>query len=566
MSASTCLGSASRHVGTREFSRCLLAAAAPIWSSYKKQEANGTPNSLKVGVCVSGGPDSMALAYLLHSASNHSEPILPRFAIEAFIVDHGLRSESRDEAIDVHAMLESMEIPCNVLTIKWPAGVHPQRMRGLEEQARSRRYQIIAETSLGMGCSHLFTGHHRDDQTETLLMRLLQGNKRNVLGMRGMTASTTVPCCHNIFGARPWSVTAKTSVPSQLQSGAVFSWPENVQDGMHLHRPLLDFTKQQLVATCRHFRIPYVTDRTNADPSYATRNAVRLLRSHRIPTSLQSTRLAMTLQRATELALKIEVEARDFARTLSKLCMISQIGVFQFSIEHSISRTNMLGFRYFMARILSLVSPNDPENVPTLLSADAAECLGRAVSSQSHLHPEYLEQVVLGNLVLLRAVDEADPDGRYTRRKFLIRQPMRQSEIVQNHKQFDLDQSKLVSGVNQMYFSERILWDNRFWIQVSASEQELIARIEVRTFLKKDYARLEQSEKQTLNERLAEFIPRSLVANVRFTLPVLALRGSDTLIAFPSLDLPIGMCDILRWQVRYPRDKRVLDFFHVPTK
>ena len=85
---------------------------------------------LKVAMAVSGGRDSMALLYLMNT-------VVRRYNIEpiVFTVDHGIRSESRDEALFVKETAEALGLECHVLSLK---GLEKDNS-SLQEKAREKR-------------------------------------------------------------------------------------------------------------------------------------------------------------------------------------------------------------------------------------------------------------------------------------------------------------------------------------------------------------------------------------------------------------------------------------------
>lgn len=133
----------------------------------------------RLGIAVSGGPDSLALLLLAAAA----RPGL----IEAATVDHGLRTESADEADMVAAVSERLGVPHAILRIEWD--VPPDT--AIQEQARQLRYGALARWAYDAGLDGVATGHHLDDQAETLVMRLARG--AGVRGLGGMRASARVP-------------------------------------------------------------------------------------------------------------------------------------------------------------------------------------------------------------------------------------------------------------------------------------------------------------------------------------------------------------------------------------
>lgn len=132
----------------------------------------------RLAVAVSGGPDSLALLLLAYSAYPGR--------VSAATVDHGLRPAGRDEARAVERLCLRIGVPHRTL----PAMVEPAG-EGLQSAARAARYAALAGWMDGEGLELLLTAHHRDDQAETLLMRLNRGS--GVAGLAGVRAVGAVP-------------------------------------------------------------------------------------------------------------------------------------------------------------------------------------------------------------------------------------------------------------------------------------------------------------------------------------------------------------------------------------
>ena len=137
------------------------------------------PPGRRIGVAVSGGPDSLALLLLAAAA----RPGL----VEAATVDHALRPESRVEAEAVAALCERLGVPHSILTAEWKE--KPET--AIQDRARKVRYSLLSQWAIDHKLPALVTGHHLDDQAETLLMRLLRG--AGVKGLAGMRRLAPVP-------------------------------------------------------------------------------------------------------------------------------------------------------------------------------------------------------------------------------------------------------------------------------------------------------------------------------------------------------------------------------------
>jgi tRNA(Ile)-lysidine synthase len=133
----------------------------------------------KIGIAVSGGPDSLALLLLAAAA----RPGL----IEAATVDHALRPESRAEAELVAGICEKLGVPHSILTVEWKE--KPET--AIQERARNARYGLLGRWAQEKGLRALLTAHHADDQAETLVMRMLRG--AGVKGLAGMRRLARLP-------------------------------------------------------------------------------------------------------------------------------------------------------------------------------------------------------------------------------------------------------------------------------------------------------------------------------------------------------------------------------------
>ena len=118
--------------------------------------------------------------------------------IAAATVDHGLRAASAAEAALVAAICGSLGVPHAVLSAIVAAG-------NVQAMARAARYAALASWAARAGLAALATGHHADDQAETLLLRLMRGS--GVAGLagvraRGLVPGTQLPLLRPVLGFR----------------------------------------------------------------------------------------------------------------------------------------------------------------------------------------------------------------------------------------------------------------------------------------------------------------------------------------------------------------------------
>ena len=135
--------------------------------------AGPVTRSDRIGVAVSGGPDSLAL--LLLALGTFGEQV------EAVTVDHRIRPESAGEVRFVADICATLDVPHTALQLlRKPVGGN------LSAKLRELRYAQLREWATRERIDWLMTGHHADDQRETLLMRL--NRAAGVGGLAGIRA------------------------------------------------------------------------------------------------------------------------------------------------------------------------------------------------------------------------------------------------------------------------------------------------------------------------------------------------------------------------------------------
>ena len=119
----------------------------------------------RIGLAVSGGSDSVALAFLL-TKGGKKRNAAKRFVI--LHVDHGLRPESKEEYHFVRALAKRLGIPFKGTHAK----VVKHKGESLEMAARRVRLSFFAKCMKTLKLDAIATGHHMDDVAETFLMKL----------------------------------------------------------------------------------------------------------------------------------------------------------------------------------------------------------------------------------------------------------------------------------------------------------------------------------------------------------------------------------------------------------
>jgi tRNA(Ile)-lysidine synthase len=152
-----------------------------------------------IAVGVSGGADSMALALLLQRWVADRGGTL-----QALVVDHRLRSSSTAEAIEVQARLARLGIAGRILT-----RTGPPPSSGIQATARAARYALLERATAAAGFLHLAVAHHRQDQRETMALRLAAGSgPRGAAGMAPVRELDRVRLIRPLLGVEPQRLAA----------------------------------------------------------------------------------------------------------------------------------------------------------------------------------------------------------------------------------------------------------------------------------------------------------------------------------------------------------------------
>ena len=164
-------------------------------------------------VAVSGGSDSLALAYaLIKEAPNLAITLI------AVTVDHQLQSGSGDQAKKVQEQLKAMGYQ-EVIIEK----VSVVEKSGIEADARTARYAALDAIAHAFGATQIFLGHTRDDQAETVLLGLARGS-----GTRSLSGMATV----NGKYARPFLQLTRVQTVAACAEAEITIWndPHNANE------------------------------------------------------------------------------------------------------------------------------------------------------------------------------------------------------------------------------------------------------------------------------------------------------------------------------------------------
>ncbi|OQD81486.1 hypothetical protein PENANT_c027G03450 [Penicillium antarcticum] len=465
----------------------------------------------RIGIAVSGGADSMALAYLCKQLERSPE-LSGAIYVTAFVVDHRARPESTDEAQKVAGWLRDMDIKTHVLRLDWSRyttgknQTYPKSEASVpmpsafETHARRLRFQALGSACQRFRIGTLLLGHHQDDNVETTIWRLSSGARG--LGLGGIPEVARIPECHGLYGVsesgsilsmplKPGTIPeTKIRFIGRSQGTVTFPdtslEPENdkpescfsptpsyiASGGIFLCRPLLSFPKTSLVETCRMNRVPYVSDPTNFDPTLTPRNAIRsLVSSNSLPRALQSQSILSLIRSSKDLL----EDSNELSNTLlSSQCRLLEFNpgagsaVIQFltpsleSIDPQIASLSAFQTRQIqtlvLRRITELVSP----------FPDSHFALRSYEPMVSRVFPD-------ADISRSTTTTTTTNEGEHKKQAFtlggVLFQPLTNEE---GHNIWLLSRQPFMKGrdpVKRLYvpprgeFTPWSLWDNRYWLR-----------------------------------------------------------------------------------------------------
>ena len=567
----------------------LLGSLKPFIQNIR-QSSERLPR-VEIGLCVSGGPDSMALASLMSSLTKDDlgfniKPI-------GLIVDHNARPESADEAKLVSERLSKLGIRSHISKIPWTHR-NPLRMPNFESEARDRRYHELTLTAKELDIRHLFLGHHRDDQIETLMLRLIRNKEPSFLSLRGMDADGPISASHAIYGARHgMTPVAMKDLLQSLESdaqpgqilksfvmqpnppltvnarvGQIMALPPN---GIEIHRPLLEFSKAELLATCDAHSIPYLKDKTNDDPQFTTRNAIRFLRTHPLPRALQDHSLGRLAEISRSHFVKLEARIADHLQKIFIFVLDLRVGTAIIRLPKDFVKLavdDKPAAAGVLTQLCHLVTPIRANKTQTLADKGQLDLLAKHVNSR-FWGSESNENAP--SFCCAKVQFEGIRPGSYTQGDFtfwrLSRQALRPEELVRT--KLTLAAAMTPEEDHQHMrkrerSSEWVFYDNRFWIQVTTSEKRTVQHLVIRPFHARDWESLGNNFAKQASKNYRGIMSNIAPGKLRYTLPVIEFKGCP--IAFPTLsddvhatkDLKtwskgLGRQDIpsIKWQVNY---------------
>lgn len=498
------------------------------------------------GLAISGGVDSMALGRLCQQANEPGSAVADtlsrlsgsafRASFTGFIVNHKLRTGGAEEARDVSTELARLGIESDILDLDWGCYGNPLSSSNVESIARRLRYQAIARACRERRITTLLLAHHRDDQAETVLMRILSNYRGS--GLRGMRSEAAIPECAGIYGV---DHSGDGFVNACNDRSETFANNIAIESGgVRIARPLLGIDKDQLVGLCKRDGVRWFEDPTNADRTMTVRNTIRwLLRTDDLPQALRKDRLlAIAAQKADEEVKRETKTGELFGRI--PINLDTKSGEARFEIPQEVMSTtdsDPTVRAMLLRKMVATVTPS-----PTLSLQEIAAHTFRILiplDTETGDPPAAVRRSQIAGADIHAYQSDSGPIEIEINRAM----PTSREKVVLRTRLWPPPNasSAPTDGVS---WPDWRLWDGRYWMRVLAPSDRTTARITAiwaRFLEKNDVTNLRKSlSREELKELEGSFAGAKGVR--RFTCPVIVAKQEDgsgeeseQVVALPSL-------------------------------
>ncbi len=279
---------------------------------------------LPAALAVSGGADSMALMVLFAEWRARGGHDISRDTV--LTVDHGLRAESRAEAEIVAT--EARAFGYRHATLVWR---EDKPVTGIQQAARRARYRLMGAYMHAHRVPLLLTAHTRDDQAETLIMRLARGS-----GLDGLAAIA------------PSVDLADLDRDAAREHGVI-----------SVVRPLLDVPKARLVATLSARGLAWIEDPSNQSPAYE-RARLRAARAGFAALGLTDAMLALSARRLQRARRALDAAADRFCDCATGAVIADATGTFVVDLARLRAEESEIALRVLERTIAAAGGSDEP--------------------------------------------------------------------------------------------------------------------------------------------------------------------------------------------------------------
>jgi tRNA(Ile)-lysidine synthase len=400
-------------------------------------------------------------------------------------------------------------------------------------------------------------------------MRMINGHR--MFGLRGMKRDSDIPECHGMHGIHESGALASRADQTMAESVHVLRRGHDTRrnrpttkiplatemGGVRVYRPLLDFTKDRLVDTCKAAKMEWFEDHTNKDPTITMRNAIRYMYSaHKVPAALAPPSILSISAKFEKKYVHLQKVANSLFEAANKLFM---------------TRSGTMRIQFPDLRLLeSSLSSDEINLVASLLLRQAISF----VTSREHarlqsLHgsvdrvfPEIAKDIEPSQPIIFTVSgahfkplppSSSEQDAKVKVEWLVSRQPYASTGS-------DKPDIKLTTseGLHQDHsWTPWMLYDGRFWFRIRQLTSTPFALRPLQKEHLADFtACLGGRDQLYLKETLRKLAP----ADVRWTLPAIVRQELDSkdskevVVALPTLDLAVkGARNLVEWEVRYKK-------------
>ena len=583
----------------------------------------------------------MAMAFLFSSLlrTHRGIKIADNPADTAFgiIIDHKIREESTPEASRVAQELKRLGVKAVIKPVNWKdatrEGQEPGSLTNVESLARTLRYRMLGSTCSYLNATSLFFAHHRDDQYETVLMRHMSGH--GYRGLQGIREANAIPECYDLHGVyksgllddqsqrhpflsfKPpnkemkrlrWTLKDRSEtdpwdslrthlgindmsshfpghINREIDPRRPYLTPLNCEDGgISVYRPLLEFDKDRLIATCGANNVKWFEDPTNADTSLTPRNAIRHTDQESLPEHLRKPAILAMSRNAKK---RVKLEEAEAQRWLTREAVIQDfdpnagtmlielppIGtstlVFTRRLHYHARRKARRPHERVVAatalrKMIGFVTPE--VHAPSVANFDnVVDRLFPELSPQKAGNGE-ISAFSIAGIKFEPIVTPNSTKWYLTRAPYPSRKPLPERKLpgYLNYQISPLVGDKDVQPTRNSHWrtwKTAKLWDGRFWIRVSAC---VPARFHILPLLPQHVKPFRKALPPKKRVRFEQILRQYAPGKVRYSLPALYSveatqkeAGANpilTLLALPSLGVHVpGLERWVKYEARYKR-------------
>jgi len=427
-------------------------------------------------------------------------------------------------------------IPATIVKLDWQLEGEqtPADLPNFESLARRLRYRALGKACRSFRINTLMLAHHKDDQAETILLRLNAGYTGT--GLAGIQSRARIPECAGMYGVHGSGGPPASSHDEHGEDMSVAT------GGIEIVRPLLQFSKVELYKLCHENGVSWIEDATNQVVSLTPRNAIRnMLKNKRLPRALNKPALIRLADIKGE-QMTVTKHAAVDALTRLNPTINYEAGPVNFevtgSIHASINQSTALNV---LKTLASRVSSQDDISKQQLVTACSQVFPHISTADGESEGPRLPVTRVFTAADVLWEGSSMVGDNTKWRWQLSRQRPSKPFPLC------TWSSETLENGHSQRYGTWQ-LFDGRYWVRAYHAERKpLSLQLLSEDSLKRTRQGVSKERRLELDNLLHEFAPGRL----RFTLLAFVDDQTGTVLALPTLQWRIGHSKSIKWELQY---------------